>query len=186
MIHLCVWHGIGTREIHSYPAHDSFWCRVLGVEFLFLWFESSRLPHIWAKERTHNPLDDHFNDNDRKPEMIYRNFEYYNQWTLIKFKRGNEPTQDHQMRTCRYWANINTFHPWWNTRGWTNRFQITPVTQRPAGCWVIFRTVLMITVYTASSSTLRSKRLPHVHSAWISVDGELPDVLSTSSIEFDE
>jgi len=64
--HSCVWHGIGTRKIHSYSGHDSFWCRALRVEFLLVWFEFSRLPHTWATDRTHNPLDDHFNDNDRK------------------------------------------------------------------------------------------------------------------------
>jgi len=77
VMHLCVWHGIGTREIHSYPGHDSFWCWFLRVEFWFFGFEFSRLPHIWVTEPTHNPLDDHFHDNHRKQEVIYWDFVYY-------------------------------------------------------------------------------------------------------------
>jgi len=52
MTYLCVWHEIGTQEIHLYPGHDSFWCPLLRVEFLFLEFKFSRLPHIWVKDHT--------------------------------------------------------------------------------------------------------------------------------------
>ena len=61
---------------HVYVWLD-FLCRALRVEFLFFWFEFSRLLHLWVKERTHNPLDDHFNDNDRKQEFIYWDFVYF-------------------------------------------------------------------------------------------------------------
>jgi len=77
MTHLWVWHEIGKWEIHPYPGHDSFWCWALRVEFLFLWFEFSRLMHLWVKERIHNPIDDHFKDNDRKQEFIYWDFLYF-------------------------------------------------------------------------------------------------------------
>ena len=55
MTHLYVWHEIGTREIHSYPGHDSLRCRALRVEFYF--FDSnSRDCRIYEWQSVHTIL----------------------------------------------------------------------------------------------------------------------------------